>query len=86
MSEIPETLEEIAALYDQMAAELERAHQHAKIAAQHFRDRDVPRGCAHAFAVEGHIRASEDLMSRHLTSHARRALLTHELEPPPAPG
>ena len=40
---------------DGIAAELETAARHARIAAGHFRAQEVPRGCAHTLAVEGHL-------------------------------
>lgn len=47
---------------EQIAAELEKAVAHARIAAGHFRNAEVPRGCAHAFATEGHLFVVNDLL------------------------
>jgi hypothetical protein len=53
-----ERLEEAAKLFDTAAAELEQAAKHCRTAAGHFRDREVPRGGAHAWAAQAHARAS----------------------------
>jgi HEPN domain-containing protein len=50
-----ENLETAAAEFDAAADELERAVEHLRVAATHFRDGEVPRACAHAFAAEGHM-------------------------------
>jgi hypothetical protein len=45
--------QESARLYDEIAAELHRAAAHARRTAEHFRDGDVPRAAAHAWATQG---------------------------------
>jgi hypothetical protein len=50
-----ETRETAAAEFDGAADELERAVEHLRIAATHFRDGEIARACAHAFAAEGHM-------------------------------
>ena len=43
-----------------LVQELESALAHAKTAAAHFREGEVPRGCAHTLALIGHIDTAED--------------------------
>ncbi len=50
-----EKLEDQARRLDEITAELEKAVAHAKTAAAHFRSGEVPRGCAHTLAAEGHM-------------------------------
>jgi hypothetical protein len=66
-----ERLDRVAALYDEVAAELERAAAHAAVAAQHFRDESVPRGSAHAWAVQGHLREAQARLDEQAREHAR---------------
>lgn len=47
---------QIADRYRALAGELETAIGHALDCEDHYRSGDVPRGCAHAFALEGHLR------------------------------
>ena len=68
-----EGLEEAASLYDAAAAELEQAARHCRTAARHFRDEQVPRGAAHAWAAYGHIRAAEDSLDEQARAHARKS-------------
>ena len=67
-------LDKAAELYDEVAAELERAAANAAIAAQHFRDENVPRGSAHAWAVHGHLLAVRTRMDEQAREHARLSL------------
>jgi len=59
---------------DVIASELRRASEHAVVAARHFRESDVPRGCAHAFALEGHLRRATDEIADLSKLHAERSL------------
>jgi len=67
------TLEEAARLYDEAASELERAAEHCKVAAKHFRDGVVPRGAAHAWAALGHVREAEERLDAQARTHASRS-------------
>ena len=62
-----------AARYEESAAELERAAAHLRIAARHFRGREVPRGCAHAFAAYGHLRVVQRQIDEHAEMHRTKA-------------
>ena len=58
----------------QAAAEkLERAAAHCRIAAKHFTDRDVPRGCAHAFAALGDIAIASAAIGDNAKLHAAKS-------------
>ena len=68
-----ERLDKVAALYDEVAAELERAAAHAAVAAQHFRDENVPRGAAHAWALHGHLLEAQERLAAQAREHARHS-------------
>ena len=57
-----EKLEKSAKNYDLIAGELEVARQHYFTAAKHFRDGEVPRGAAHAYAGWGHMNKAKALL------------------------
>jgi hypothetical protein len=48
-------LEAVARAYEEAASELERAAGHCRVAADHYRSVDQPRGSAHALAARGHV-------------------------------
>jgi hypothetical protein len=62
-----------ARLYEAVAAELEQAAAHARTAAQHFRGNEVPRGAAHAWAVQGHVLEVQEKLDAQAREHARRS-------------
>ena len=66
-------LEQAARLYDGAAHELELAAQHCRTAARHFRDQVVPRGAAHAWAAQGHVREAQALLDEQSREHARKS-------------
>jgi hypothetical protein len=68
-----EPLEEAAALYEATAAELEEAARHCRTAAHHFRDREIPRAAAHAWAAFGHVRAAQDSLEAQARAHAAKS-------------
>ena len=70
---MPEGPDEAAALYDAAAEELEQAAKHCRTAARHFRDREIPRGAAHAWAAFGHIRAAEESLDSQAKTHASKS-------------
>jgi hypothetical protein len=69
-----EGLEEAAGLYDTAAEDLEQAAKHCRTAARHFREQEVPRGAAHAWAALGHIRAAEDSLDAQARTHAGKSV------------
>lgn len=68
-----EDLEAAAGLFDGAAEELEQAAAHCRTAARHFRDREVPRGAAHAWAALGHIRTAETSLDEQARTHASKS-------------
>ena len=62
-----------ASLYEEVAAELEQAAAHARVSAEHFRNREIPRAAAHAWAVRGHALAAGRLLDEQAVDHARRS-------------
>jgi hypothetical protein len=67
------TLEDAALIYESVADELEQATRHCRIAAKHFRDHEVPRAAAHAWAAFGHVRIAEDSLDAQARTHARKS-------------
>lgn len=65
--------ENIAEKLDTIAQELEKTLAHCRTAAAHFRNKEVPRGCAHIVALQGHLAHYETLMKEIITIHASRA-------------
>jgi 1-aminocyclopropane-1-carboxylate deaminase/D-cysteine desulfhydrase-like pyridoxal-dependent ACC family enzyme len=70
---VSEGLEEAARLHDVAAEELEQAAKHCRTAARHFRDQEVPRGAAHAWAAYGHIRAAQESLDAQARTHANKS-------------
>lgn len=68
--------EEVAELFAMAAVELEKAAQHFRLAADHFRNGEVPSGCAHAFAAQGHLRQADETNGHASTIHAAHALMS----------
>jgi hypothetical protein len=66
-------LEAAARLYDEAAAELERAVAHCRTAAGHFRSGEIPRGAAHALAARGHLLTAEARLDDQARAHAERS-------------
>jgi hypothetical protein len=62
-----------ARLYDEIAAELDRAAAHARRTAEHFRDGDVPRAAAHAWATQGHVQEAQERLHAQAREHARHS-------------
>ena len=76
--EVPEPVLEVsreslkaAELYREIAAECDRAAAHARVAAQHHMEGEVPRGPAHGLSVAGHLANAEDLLSEVAKLQAR---------------
>jgi hypothetical protein len=66
-------LEDAALVYEAAAAELEQAARHCRTAAEHFRERQIPRAAAHAWAAFGHVRVAEDSLEDQARTHARKS-------------
>jgi hypothetical protein len=68
-----DALEHAARLYDEAAEQLDVAAQHCRVAARHFRDKIVPRGAAHAWAAQGHVREAQALLDEQARQHAHKS-------------
>jgi hypothetical protein len=69
-----EKLEESAKQYENIADELSKAASHYKTAAHHFRNNEVPRGSAHAYAGWGHINKAEELLKSESIKHSENSI------------
>lgn len=65
--------EEQARRFDQIAEEAGKVADHARIAATHFRNAEVPRAGAHALALEGHMINARRILDEIAVVHASRA-------------
>jgi hypothetical protein len=70
---VSDRLHAAARLLDEAAEELELAARHCRTAAAHFRDREIPRAGAHAWAAFGHVREAEARLDEQAREHARRS-------------
>ncbi len=68
-----EDLEAAAALLERAAEELELAARHCRTAAGHMRDREVPRGAAHAWAAHGHVLRAGASLEEQARVHAQKS-------------
>lgn len=68
-----EDLEAAARVFDDAAEELEQAARHCRTAASHMRNREVPRGAAHAWAVFGHLDVASERLREQARTHARKS-------------
>jgi hypothetical protein len=68
-----EAAEASARLYDEIAAELDRAAAHARRTAEHYRDGEIPRAAAHAWATQGHVHEAQARLEAQSRDHARRS-------------
>jgi hypothetical protein len=64
-----QTIEQLSELIQ----ELELASRHASTARRHFSDDEVPRGCAHVLALEGHLLRVRQLLDGVALRHAAHA-------------
>jgi hypothetical protein len=71
--EVRARLEAAAVLYDDAAAELERAVAHCRLSAAHFRNGEVPRAAAHAWAIRGHLLAAGRRLDEQAEEHRLRS-------------
>ncbi len=70
-----EELEQVAQMYEQAAAELERAAGHCSDSARHYRNVEQPRGGIHAWAARGHLLNAEALLDEAARRQASKSLL-----------
>jgi hypothetical protein len=70
---VEERLEEAARLLEAAAEELDGAAAHSRVAAEHFRNRKIPRAAAHAWAALGHLREAETRLEEQAREHRLRS-------------
>ena len=71
--------DEVATAFRLAAEHLERAAAHCRIAALHYTERNVPRGCAHAFAALGDLTQARSTLDGNAIVHAAKASI--DLDP-----
>ena len=69
-----QALEATARLYDDAAQEFDLAAEHCRVASSHFRNNEIPRGTAHAWAAYGHLIAAQEHMRDQAREHATRSV------------
>ena len=69
-----EALEAAARLFEAAAQELDQAAAHCRTATGHFRNGEVPRGTAHAWAARGHALAAAEALDEQARAHARKSV------------
>jgi hypothetical protein len=67
-------LTDVVALYEEVAEQLDLAAQHCRTASAHFRNEEIPRGAAHAWAAYGHLLEAQDRMRAQARAHAQRSV------------
>lgn len=70
---VSDALRETAKEYETVATEFEAVVKHLRITAEHFRNGNIPRGCAHAWAASGHVSIGERLLRDLAEIHASRS-------------
>jgi len=70
---VNERYEAAAKLYERAAEELDQAAAHCRTVAGHFRDGEVPRATAHAWAARGHVLEAQRSLDEQAREHARRS-------------
>ena len=66
-------LEGAASFFERAAGELELAARHCRTAAGHTREREIPRGAAHAWAAHGHVLRAAALLEEQARMHAEKS-------------
>lgn len=70
-AEVEKSAERDAAAY--AADEVEVALRHLRLAAEHCRNREVPRDAAHGFAAYGHLLKASEALGESAKHHAAKA-------------
>jgi hypothetical protein len=63
-------LERVASLFESAASEFRTAADHLDLAGRHFRNGEVPRGGAHAFAALGHAQKAQESLHEAAKLHS----------------
>jgi len=67
--------EELAAEFNRVSVELEKAAAHCKATSDHFREHNVPSACAHIFACLGHMHNAQKGIDKCAATHSEFAQL-----------
>ena len=62
-----------AELFEEVARELDQAAAHARTAARHFREGEIPRMAAHAWAAQGHLHAGQSRLATQSRQHSEHS-------------
>lgn len=65
--------DQVAKMFDEIVVQLEAAARHGQTAGDHFRGGEVPLGCTHALALEGHLTTARRLLDEVAVMHAQHA-------------
>jgi hypothetical protein len=68
-------LEQAAGWCEEAAVELDRAAAHCRVAADHFRNRLIPRAAAHLWAAFGHVEIAGERMRDQARTHSLKSRL-----------
>ena len=68
-------LEKATEWCEEAAAELDRAAGHCRVAADHFRNRLIPRAAAHLWAAFGHVEIAGKRLRDQARMHSGKAML-----------
>jgi hypothetical protein len=71
---VSDARDEAAQLLDGVAEELRQSEAHVRVAAQHFRDREIPRACAHEWAARGHLLKALEGLDEQAREHSERSV------------
>jgi hypothetical protein len=66
--------DDAARLMDDVAEELRQAEAHVRVAAEHFRNREIPRACAHQWAARGHLLKAMEGLDEQAREHSERSI------------
>jgi hypothetical protein len=59
---------------DDVAEELRQSEAHVRVTADHFRNREIPRACAHQWAARGHLLKALEGLDEQAREHSERAI------------
>ena len=69
---------DISMMFVNAAVEFEAAAAHCRVSSTHFERRDVPSGCAHKVAAQGHIAKGNELLRQISMIHSENASLSQD--------
>ena len=69
---------DVAAMFVQAAEEFEAAAAHCRVSSTHYERRDIPAGCAHKVAAQGHLARGNEVLRQISIIHSEHASLPGE--------